>query len=63
MAIGDACLRTVPVGTVIQLERKGFFRVDKAYGGSAAKPIVLFAIPDGKTKAPAPAAPAAAKKK
>ena len=32
---------------VIQLERKGFFRCDVAYGG-AGKPVVLFAIPDGK---------------
>ena len=47
--LGDACLRTVPQGTVVQLERKGFFRVDQAYGG-ANKPIVLFAIPDGKQK-------------
>jgi glutamyl-tRNA synthetase len=33
---------------VIQLERKGFFRVDKPYGGSESKPAVLFLIPDGK---------------
>jgi glutamyl-tRNA synthetase len=32
---------------VIQLERKGFFRCDVAYGGPN-KPVVLFAIPDGK---------------
>ena len=36
---------------VIQLERKGFYRVDQAYGGSADKPAVLFLIPDGRTKA------------
>jgi hypothetical protein len=30
------------------LERKGFFRVDKPYGGTAGKPAVLFAIPDGR---------------
>jgi hypothetical protein len=40
-------LRNVAQGTVIQLERKGFFRVDSAYGG-VGKPPVLFAIPDGK---------------
>ena len=32
---------------MIQLERKGFFRCDVAYGGPN-KPVVLFAIPDGK---------------
>ena len=32
---------------MIQLERKGFFRCDVAYGGPD-KPVVLFAIPDGK---------------
>jgi len=55
-ALADPCLRTVQAGSVIQLERKGFFRVDQAYGGSASKPAVLFAIPDGKqVKAPAAA--------
>ena len=53
LGLADACLRTVPAGTVIQLERKGFFRVDQPYGGSAAKPAVLFAIPDGKQQKPA----------
>ena len=28
----------------------GFFRVDQAYGGSDAKPVILFRIPDGKQK-------------
>jgi len=40
----------VQAGEVIQLERKGFFRVDTPYGGSADKPAVLFLIPDGKGK-------------
>jgi glutamyl-tRNA synthetase len=62
-AIGDACLRTLVAGNVIQFERKGFFRVDKAYGGSPDKPIVLIAIPDGKATTPAPAAAAGAAKK
>lgn len=48
-AIGDACLGFLSAGTVIQLERKGFFRVDQAFGGKN-KPMVLFAIPDGKVK-------------
>jgi glutamyl-tRNA synthetase len=43
----DPCLRTVVEGQVIQLERKGFYRCDSAYGGPN-KPPVLFAIPDGK---------------
>jgi glutamyl-tRNA synthetase len=38
----------VQAGEVIQLERKGFFRCDVAYGGSADKPAILFLIPDGK---------------
>jgi hypothetical protein len=38
------------LGTVIQLERKGFYRVDRTYGGSPDKPAILFAIPDGKAK-------------
>ena len=38
---------TLSAVQVIQLERKGFFRVDHPYGGSAAKPAVLIAIPDG----------------
>jgi len=35
-------------GEVLQLERKGFFRCDQAYGGSLDRPAVLFLIPDGK---------------
>jgi glutamyl-tRNA synthetase len=48
-ALADACLRTVPAGTVLQLERKGFYRVDKAYEGPDS-PAILFFIPDGKVK-------------
>jgi glutamyl-tRNA synthetase len=57
----------VNAGQVIQLERKGFFRCDQPYGGPS-KPIILFAIPDGKQKpgaaaaAPAPAAKGGKKK-
>ncbi len=63
-AICDPCIRLLKAGEVmkvvyvifsyqqswqvIQLERKGFFRVDKPYGGTAGKPAVLFAIPDGR---------------
>jgi glutamyl-tRNA synthetase len=48
-AIVDACLRLVPAGQVVQLERRGFYRVDKAYGGPA-DPMVLINVPDGRTK-------------
>jgi len=48
-AIGDACLKTLQEGDVIQLERRGFYRVDKPYMGENS-PIVLYMIPDGKTK-------------
>jgi hypothetical protein len=49
------------------LERKGFFRIDRAYGGSKDKPAILFGIPDGRAKslnaAAAATAPVASKKK
>jgi len=48
--IGDINLKTLKVGDVIQLERRGFYRVDAPYRGSTDKPIVLYMIPDGKTK-------------
>ncbi|KAI5918825.1 glutamyl-tRNA synthetase [Camillea tinctor] len=35
---------------IIQLERKGYYRVDKAYGEDGQKKIVLFCIPTGKNK-------------
>lgn len=44
-AVGDPCLRTVTPGQIIQLERRGFFRCDVAYGNRPDKPIVLFYIP------------------
>ena len=50
MAHGDACIRTVKSGDVIQFERKGFFRCDQAYGNSADKPAVFFLIPDGRVR-------------
>ncbi|CAM9450199.1 unnamed protein product [Discosporangium mesarthrocarpum] len=49
-ALGDPGLRNLKEGDVIQLERRGFFRADKPYRGPG-KPLVLFMIPDGKTKA------------
>ncbi|KAI0017148.1 tRNA synthetases class I, catalytic domain-containing protein [Xylariomycetidae sp. FL0641] len=35
---------------IIQLERRGYYRVDKAYDDGNEKKIVLFCIPTGKTK-------------
>jgi len=48
--IGDVNLKTLKEGDVIQLERRGFYRVDQPYRGSHEKPIVLYMVPDGKTK-------------
>ena len=50
LAWGDANMRTLQKGTVIQLERRGYFMVDAPLY-KAGKPLVLFAIPDGRTKA------------
>lgn len=47
--IGDAGLKTLQEHDVIQLERRGFFRVDRPYINSD-KPMVLYMIPDGKKK-------------
>ncbi|TMW61790.1 hypothetical protein Poli38472_010853 [Pythium oligandrum] len=49
-AIGDHELRTAKKNDVVQLERRGFFRVDQPYI-SKEKPLVLFMVPDGKAKA------------
>ncbi|GMH60137.1 hypothetical protein TrRE_jg3482 [Triparma retinervis] len=64
---GDAGMRLLKQNEVIQIERRGLYRVDKCYGriGGAAKGgsgvggdlgeegggLVLFMIPDGKSKA------------
>ena len=48
-AFGDPGLKTLQEHEVIQLERRGFYRVDRPYI-SEDKPIVLFMIPDGKEK-------------
>ena len=48
-AHGDANMRTLQKGTVIQLERKGYFIVDEVFVRSDS-PMVLFAIPDGRIK-------------
>lgn len=50
IALGDHGLRNLQHNQVIQLERRGYFRVDQPYV-SATNPLVLFMIPDGKVKA------------
>ncbi|XP_043720291.1 glutamate--tRNA ligase, cytoplasmic [Telopea speciosissima] len=49
-ALGDSNMRNLKRGEVIQLERKGYFRCDVPFIRSS-KPIVLFAIPDGRQQA------------
>jgi len=48
-ALGDPGLKTLQEHDVIQLERRGFYRVDRPYIGED-KPIILFMVPDGKEK-------------
>ena len=47
--LGDANLRKLQKGEIIQLERKGYFIIDQPF--LKARPMVLFAIPDGKQQA------------
>lgn len=63
--LGDPELKKCKVGDIIQLQRRGFFRVDNAYAPPSphtgkASPVVLFEIPDGsqKTATTTPASPA-----
>lgn len=46
-AIGDSNMRNLQRGEVLQLERKGYFRCDVPFI-RPSKPIVLYAIPDGR---------------
>eukprot|EP00983_Pelagomonas_calceolata_P039914 1137380-Pelagomonas_calceolata.AAC.11 len=46
---GDTNMRTLQKGDVLQLERKGYFIVDEPLT-KPGKPMVLFNIPDGRTK-------------
>ena len=48
--IGDPGLKTLQEHDIIQLERRGYYRVDRCYQ-SPSKPLILYMIPDGKTKA------------
>ena len=47
-AIGELHAKGLKENDIIQLERRGYFRVDRA--GDAGTPWVLINIPDGKTK-------------
>lgn len=62
--LGDPELKKCKEGDIIQLQRRGFFRVDRAYAPSSlytgvASPVVLFEIPDGHQKSPVAATQAA----
>lgn len=53
-AVVDGALKNATKGTVIQIQRKGFFIVDEPYDGESTvdftgkpKPIVLISVPDG----------------
>jgi glutamyl-tRNA synthetase len=46
----DPHMRTLRMGDVVQIERRGFFRVDSPHV-SADQPMTLFLVPDGKKKA------------
>jgi len=48
-AVGDVNLKKMPAGSIIQFERKGYFRLDRAYNNETGMPGEFFLIPDGKT--------------
>eukprot|EP00803_Ostreobium_quekettii_P001629 evm.model.scf_402.2 EVM.evm.TU.scf_402.2 scf_402:7076-15125(+) len=48
-ALGDPNMKMLSKGDVLQLERKGYFIVDRAFA-EPGQPIVLFSIPDGRQK-------------
>lgn len=47
--MGDPNMRALQQGDIIQLERKGYYRVDQAYAKEGV-PMLLFSIPDGRAK-------------
>ncbi|XP_025816831.1 glutamate--tRNA ligase, cytoplasmic-like [Panicum hallii] len=51
-ALGDPNMRNLKQGEIIQLEREGYYRCDVPFI-RPFKPIVLFAIPDGRQQPPA----------
>jgi glutamyl-tRNA synthetase len=48
-ALGDANMRALQKGDIIQLERKGFYKVDEPML-RPGKPLLLFNVPDGHSK-------------
>ena len=48
-AVGDANLKDLKKGEIIQLERRGYFICDQAYGGPNV-PVKLLSIPDGRAQ-------------
>ncbi|KAG7167154.1 Bifunctional glutamate/proline--tRNA ligase-like [Homarus americanus] len=53
--VGETELQKLVPGDIIQLQRKGFFRVDEAYkpvslSSCQESPVILFSIPDGHSK-------------
>ncbi|KAE8671874.1 Phytochrome A [Hibiscus syriacus] len=46
-AVGDSNMRNLKQGEILQLERKGYYRCDVPFI-RPSKPVVLFAIPDGR---------------
>ncbi|KAK9462537.1 tRNA synthetases class I, catalytic domain-containing protein [Lipomyces oligophaga] len=48
-ALADLNIRDLPAGEIIQFERKGYFKLDKAYSKEDDSAAVFFTIPDGKT--------------
>jgi hypothetical protein len=60
-ALGDANMRILQKGEVIQLERKGYYICDAPLLRSS-RPVVLLSIPDGRSKTSEPPARAPAAK-
>jgi glutamyl-tRNA synthetase len=48
-AHGDVNLRTLAVGSIIQFERKGYYRLDRAYDQETGEAGEFILVPDGKT--------------
>lgn len=53
--MGDPEMKNLKQGDIIQLQRKGFFRVDAEYKDfnpriHKDRPVILFHIPDGHAK-------------
>ena len=48
-AVGEPAMRSLQRGDIVQLERKGYYRVDEPLQDEG-KPMVLYAIPDGKPR-------------